>query len=150
MYGRCTVDVRYRSGHVPDKYRTYSGQRQEMHRRNCLSTAFSNVSRKSGTSLMNLISSLSFRPRNTVGVMARTLTVDSCSSSSSNSEKRGMAFRFFAVNDGTPLTYWMEHTGRQTPCVLRYERICKLCYFCTSFLVGYQKNKYLCALYAQR
>ena len=33
MSGTCTVDVRYKSGHVPDKYRTYSGQRQEMHRR---------------------------------------------------------------------------------------------------------------------
>ena len=27
--------------------------------------------------------------------------------SSSNSEKRGIAFKFFAVNDGTPFTYWM-------------------------------------------
>ena len=24
LYGRCPVDVRYKSGHVPDKYRTYS------------------------------------------------------------------------------------------------------------------------------
>ena len=27
------IHVRYKSGHVPDKYLTYSGQRQEMHRR---------------------------------------------------------------------------------------------------------------------
>ena len=55
--------------------------------RNCLSTAFSKVSRKSGTSLMNFRSSSSFRPRKVVGVRARTLTVDSASSSKSASPK---------------------------------------------------------------
>ena len=59
----------------------------EAFRRSCLSTALSKVSRKSGTSLMNLISSFSFKPRKIVGVMARTDTVDSCSSSRSASPK---------------------------------------------------------------
>ena len=27
LYVRCPVYVRYKSGHVPDKYRIYSGQR---------------------------------------------------------------------------------------------------------------------------